>query len=276
MPISLLTNTPALTGKRHLEESNEQLGKSLERISSGKRINHSGEDAAGLTISDALEARIRSLGQASRNTLDAVSLVQVAEGGMNEVSNLLLRMRELAIQSASDTVGDRERELLQIENAELKSELERLAESTRYLNTPLLNGQGRDFVFQIGPDNNDNNRISYSASQIDLRPSTLGADDVDLSDRDDAQDAIETLDNALQKLGQPRAKLGAVQERLHSISRQLGSQTEGLVAGKSRILDADVAQEASEALRLQVRVKAGTAVLAQANSLPSLALRLLD
>jgi flagellin len=276
MPISILTNNPALAAKRNLEESTEQLGKALERLASGKRINRSGDDAAGLTISDTLEARLRSLGQANRNTLDAVSLAQVAEGGMNEVSNLILRMRELAIQSASDTVGDRERELLQLEASELRAELERLAESTRYLGTPLLNGQGRDFVFQIGPDNNEFNRISYSASQIDLRPGTLGVDDVDLGERDNAQSAIETLDNALQRLGKPRAQLGAVQERMHSITRQLGSQTEGLTAAKSRILDADLAQEASDALKAQVRMKSATAVMAQANALPAIALRLLD
>lgn len=276
MPISMLSNQTATVAKRNLEESSEQLSKSLERLSSGKRINHAGDDAAGLTIADTLEARIRSLGQASRNTLDAISLAQVAEGGMNEVSNLILRMRELAIQAASDTVGDRERELLQLETTELREELNRLAESTRYLGTPLLNGQGRDFVFQIGPDNNENNRISYSASTIDLRPDTLGVDDVQLESRDDAQDAIETLDNALQKLGKPRAQLGAIQERMHSITRQLSNQQEALAAGKSRILDADFAQEASDALRYQVRMKAGAAIMAQANAIPSLALRLLE
>jgi len=276
MPISLLTNTTALSVNRNLEESNQQLSKSLERLSSGKRINHAGDDAAGLTISDTLEARIRSLGQANRNTLDAISLAQVAEGGMNEVSNLLLRMRELAIQSASDTVGDKERELLQIEASELNQELNRLADSTQYLGSPLLNGKGNDFVFQIGPDNNENNRISYSASQIDLRASTLGVEGVDLSNRDDAAGAIESFDTALQRLGKPRAQLGAIQERMHSITRQLGSQEEGLAIAKSRILDADLANEASEAMRAQVRMKAGTAVMAQANTLPSLALRLLD
>ncbi len=276
MPISLLTNTTALSAKRNVEEANESLGRALERLSSGKRINHAGDDAAGLAISDTLESRIRSMAQAERNTLDAVSLAQVAEGGMNEVSNIILRMRELAIQSASDTVGDKERELLQIETKELHAELGRLADSTKYLGTNLLNGQGQDFVFQIGPDNNENNRISYSASQIDLRPGTLGIDSVDLSSRDDAQGAIESLDNALQRIGKPRAQLGAIQERMHSITRTLASQQETLGAAKSRILDADMAQEASESFRNQVRVKAGTAVMAQANTLPSLALRLLE
>lgn len=276
MPISLLTNTSALNAKRNVEDASEGLAKTLERLSSGKRINHAGDDAAGLAISDTLESRIRSMGQAHRNTLDAVSLAQVAEGGMNEVSNIILRMRELAIQSASDTVGDKERELLQIETKELNSELGRLAESTKYLGTNLLNGQGQDFVFQIGPDNNENNRLSYSASQIDLRPGTLGVDSVDLSSRDDAQGAIETLDNALQRIGKPRAQLGAIQERMHSISRTLAGQQETLGAAKSRILDADLAEEASEAFRNQVRVKAGVAVMAQANTLPALALRLLE
>jgi flagellin len=275
MPISLLTNLPSLTSKRNLEESTEQLGKSLERLSSGKRINRASDDAAGLLISDTLEARLRSLSQSNRNTLDAISLAQVAEGGMNEVSNMLLRMRELAIQSASDTIGDKERELLQVEVTSLNAELARLSESTQYLGTTLLNGKGQDFVFQIGPDNNENNRLTYSASQIDLRPSSLGVDGVDLSDRDDAQSAIETVDGALQKLGHPRAQLGALQERMHSITRQLGSQQETLTSAKSRILDADVAEEASNALRSKVRLEAGTAVLAQANSLPALALRLL-
>ncbi len=275
MPISLLTGTTAMTAKRNLDDASEQLGKSLERLSSGKRINRAGDDAAGLSISNSLEAQTRSISQAHRNTLDAVSLAQVAEGGMNEVGNMLVRMRELAIQSASDTVGDKERELLQVEVSELRQELARLAESTKYLGTTLLNGRGQDFVFQIGPDNDENHRISYSASQIDLRPSTLGVEDVDLSDQGDAQESIETIDTALQRLGKPRAQLGAVQERMHSIARQLAHQEETLSSAKSRILDADLALEASNAARNEVRVRAATAVMAQANTLPALALRLL-
>ncbi len=276
MPISLLTNTSALTAKRNLDEASEQLSNSLERLASGKRINHAKDDAAGLSISNSLEAQARSLSQAQRNSLDAASLAQVAEGGMNEVSNILIRMRELAIQSASDTVGDKERELLQVEGTELRHELSRLAESTKYLGTPLLNGKGQDFVFQIGPDNNEHNRISYSASDIDLRPSTLGVDDINLAARDDARDSLDTIDTALQRLGKPRAQLGAVQERIHSIARQLSHQEETLTTAKSRIMDADLATEASTAATESVRVRAGTSVLAQANSLPALALRLLE
>ncbi len=234
MSVSILSNVAALNARRHLEENSEAVSKAAERISSGRRINRPADDAAGLAISNAVEADIRSIGQARRNTLEALSLVQVSEGGMNEVGNILIRLRELAIQSASDTVGDRERELLELEAGQLKQELSRIAESTRYFGTQLLNGKGKDFVFQVGIDNDENSRITYASSQTDLRPSTLGVDGIDLRDKDSALDSLEMVDKGLGRLAIPISHLGGMQTRLNSINNQLMTYEENMTAARSK------------------------------------------
>jgi len=150
MGLSILTNIPAITVRRHLEAGSRTYAKSMERLASGKRINRPGDDAAGLSLSFGLEARIRSIKQAKRNAEDALSLIQVAGGGLNEVGNILIRLRELSIQAASDTISDKEREMLQIEASSLEQEIDRIADSTKYLGTPLLNGEGQSFDFFIG------------------------------------------------------------------------------------------------------------------------------
>ena len=276
MAISFLQNIPADTVRRHLSKITDEVGRTYERIASGKRINHSSDDAAGLTIAESLEGRIRSMGQAKRNALDAMSMVQVAEGGMNEVGNILIRMRELAIQSASDSVGSRERHYLSLETEQLKSELTRLANATRFFDTDLLNGKGRNFTFQIGPDDNEHNRISYDASKINLTAEALNVDSVDLTEQDEARDSLQYIDQALYKLGEPRAELGAIQSRVQSITQQLSIGEETLTAAKSRIMDADLAEETTELVRQQILQRAAVAALSQANSMPQQALRLLE
>jgi flagellin len=207
--------------------------------------------------------------------MDGLSMVQTAEGGMNEASNLLIRLRELSIQSASDTVSNKERKLIQLEVNQIKAEMNRLAEATRYSETPLLNGQGGEFEFQIGPDNNENNRVVYDSSKINIKPDELGVDDIELEEKDDARDAIESLDKALEKLQTPRAEVAAIQTRLHTISRQLTTENESLMAAHGRIVDADIAHESSELIRAQTIQAAGIAVLTQANQLPAVALQLI-
>ncbi len=276
MSISLLTNLAAMTVRRHLNESSEAYGTSMERMASGKRINRAGEDAAGLSVAETVEARVRAVYRARLNALEALSFVQVAEGGMNEASNILIRLRELAVQAASDTIGDRERELLELEAIQLKKELKRLAESTKYFDTQLLVGSGKTFTFQIGPDDNEYNRITYDTSNIDLRPETLGVEDITINDKESAVESLASVDEAIKRLGAPRAEVGAIQSRMHSIVRHLEEEEESLTAAHSRIMDADLAKETSNVVREQIRQKAGIAVLSQANALPYLALKLIE
>ncbi len=275
MAVSLLTNTIAMTAQRHLEENNTIAARAEERLASGKRINHPSDDAAGLAISESLEAQARSTAQARRNTVDAMGFLQVAEGGMNECGNLLIRLRELAVQAASDTVSDRERGYLMEEAKQNLAEVTRLASTVRYGNVPLLNGEARELVFQVGPDNNSDNRITFAAGESDLRADALGVDGIDLSDADSARDAISSLDDALGRVDMPRAKLGAMQSRLETITRELYSREEAISGAVSRIRDCDYAQEVSVAARARILQQASVAVLVQANSEPALALRLI-
>ena len=276
MSISVLTNMPSVNVKRHLGTSSEAFQTAAERIASGRRINRPMDDAAGLSMSYSLEAKIRSISQARRNSLEALSMIQVAEGGMNEVGNLIVRLRELSIQAASDTISDREREMLELEVTQIKEEVDRLAEATRYFDTPLLNGAGKQFVFQIGIENTDANRLTYDASAIDVRSSKLGVDGVSLKTVDDARDSFEAVDEALKRMNLPRAAVGALQSRMHAIANNLESYEENMIAAKSRIVDADLAKESGEAIKAQVLQRSGIAILTQANQLPTMALKLLE
>ncbi len=276
MAITVATNMPSVNARRHLEETSGKFQKAAERVASGKRINSIGDDAAGMTIAFSLEAKIRSIQQARRNSQDALSLIQVAEGGMNEVGNLLVRMRELSIQASSDNVSDKERQMIELESSQIKSEVDRLSQATKFFDTQLLNGSGKDFTFQIGIDNNENNRLEFDASKLDLTASNLGISGVDMSDIDNARSALGDIDDALVKMNEPRASVGALQSRMNSIIGNLNVYEENITAAKSRILDADIASEAAEMIKGTVLQRAGVAVLAQANQLPTMALRLLE
>lgn len=276
MGITVATNMASVNARRHLDESNGLFQKATERITSGRRINSIGDDAAGLTIAFSLEAKIRSIQQAKRNSEDALSLIQVAEGGMNEVGNLLVRMRELAIQASSDNVGDKERAMIEMESSQIKQEVDRLSEATKFFDTHLLNGTGKDFVFQIGIDNDENNRLKFATSQLDLRSSTLGISGVDLSEVDSARDALANIDSALVKMNEPRASVGAMQSRMNSIITNLDVYRENLIAAKGRIMDADVALESANMVKAAVLQRSGVAVVAQANQVPALALKLVE
>jgi flagellin len=276
MPVSLLTNVPSLTVKRHMEKSADKFAEAAEKIASGRRINKAGDDAAGLSISFNLESRIRSIQQARRNAFDALSMMQVAEGGMNEVGTLIVRLRELAIQASSDNVSDKEREMLQLEANQIRMEVDRLSEATRFFDTPLLNGHGKRFTFQVGADNNEYNRIEYDTSNLDLRASTLGVDDIDLTTTDAARDSFGVVDEALKKMGGPRADVGAMQSRFQALTNNLAMYEETMAAAKSRIVDADIARETGELVKASVQQKAGLAMVAQANMLPHAVLKLLE
>ncbi|GIL16776.1 MAG: flagellin [Oligoflexia bacterium] len=275
MGMRITTNISSLNAQRTLVASQREIQKSMAQLSSGSRITKAADDAAGLAISESLRSQVRSLGQASRNANDGISMVQVAEGGLGEISNILTRMRELGIQSASDTVGERERGFLNMEVQQLKQEMERIAKTTRFGTTSLLDGTGQTFEIQVGINNDTfQDRIGFDSSMLNATLGELGVEGVDYSSKDGAQDALMIVDEAQSKVAGFRANLGALQNRFQSTIENLGAAHENLSAANSRIRDADIAASASEAARNQVLLQASTSVLAQANQQPALAMKL--
>jgi flagellin len=282
MAVVINTNVASLNAQRNLSNTQFGLNKALERLSSGFRINRAGDDAAGLAISERLKAQIRSTSQASRNTLDGVSLVQVSEGGYDEVSNILIRLRELAVQSANGTISSNDRDAIDTEYDQLTAEVTRIAGVVKFNNVEVLNGNSAgaavSFVLQVGIGTTANDTITISINP--LKATALGSAGLDLTalsltSASGATDAITTLDTAIDAVNSSRATLGAVQNRLEATSRSLAISVENLSAANSRIRDVDVAQETAELARYQILVQAGVAIAAQANQVPSLALSLL-
>lgn len=276
MGLRIATNVASMNAQRNLGISNEKQSVTLNKLSSGARITKAGDDAAGLAISEKLKGSIRSLQQANRNANDGISLIQTAEGGINEVSNILLRLRELSVQAASDTVGNVERGFTNKEFQQLKSEIDRIANVTKFNGTSLLNGSGETLDFQVGIENiPENDRLQYSTAMSDVTLGKLGLSDTGVSDKQTAQDNLAKIDMAIQNVNENRASLGALQNRLTSTVQNLGVTTENLAAANSRIRDADMATESSELTKQTILSQAGTAVLAQANSSQNQALKLL-
>jgi len=276
MGLRINTNVQSLSAKRTLGINNEKQANTLAKLSSGSRITKSADDAAGLAISEKLKAQVRSTNQAERNANDGISLIQTAEGGLNETSNILVRLRELAIQSASDTVGDSERKFTDMEYQSLKSEIERISEVTEFNGKKLLNGSGEKYDFQIGINNNDfNDRISYDAQVTNSSSSSLGVDSLSVGTKEDAQASLEMVDAAIKNVSGQRAELGAVQNRLTSTIQNLQVSGENLSAANSRIRDTDYASETAKNAKLSILTNAGTSVLSQANAQGSNALKLI-
>jgi flagellin len=279
MGLRIQTNTMALTSQRHLKGTRALLDRSLERLSSGYRINRSGDDAAGLAISEKLRAKTRGLVQASRNASDGVSLIQVAEGGLNEIQNILVRLRELGVQSASDTIGAKERGYLDQEYKSLKEEIDRIANSTEFNGTYLLDGTGGSLDFQVntGGDNLLGvDRISFDAFKLDVNVDKLGLEELTVNTKFDAQRSLASIDLAVEKVSSVRGQLGAIENRLESTIKNTAISIENLSAARSRIKDVDIAEETSEMAKQNILMQAGTAMLAQANSVPKMALSLLQ
>jgi flagellin len=277
MGLRINTNVPSLIAQRNLRTTRSTLDRTLERLSSGSRINHAGDDAAGLAISESLRAQLRGLAQAERNAQDGISLVQVAEGAMAEVSNILIRMRELGVQAASDTVGDQERKYLNVEFSQLMEEIDRIAQSTEYNGTPLLNGSSHTFEIQIGTRNNplvDRVRL-FDASGADINLVALGINLSSVGDKSSAQNSLAAIDGAISSVTSIRAEFGAMQNRLQSIVNNIMVSRENLSAANSRIRDADMAEETSELTKSQILMQSGVSVLGQANSAIKNALSLL-
>jgi flagellin len=261
-----------------LRGTRASLDRTLERLSSGSRINHAGDDAAGLAISESMRAQIRGLGQAERNAQDGVSLVQVAESAMGEVSNILVRMRELGVQAASDTVGPTERKFMDVEFQQLMEEIDRIAASTEYNRVPLLNGTSTTFEVQVGTGNNPNlDRIKlFESANADVNLVALGLNLSTVGDKVSAQNCLASIDSALSSVTAIRAEFGAMQNRLQSIISSIMISKENLSTANSRIRDADVAEETTELAKNQILMQSGVAVLAQANTTAKMALGLLN
>lgn len=276
MGLRIATNTTAINAQRQMSVNRLNLDKSLEKLASGSRINRAGDDAAGLAISENLRAQVRGLRQAKRNASDGVSLIQVSEGGLNEISNILIRLRELAIQAASDTVGNTERHFTDREFQSLKQEIDRIANVTNFNGTPLLNGKAGIFEIQVGTQNNEIlDRIVYNGATADASLDTLGLGGEECSTKQGAQTSLSVIDDALVRVNSIRADLGAMQNRLASTINNLSISDENLSAANSRIRDADFAEEVSEMTKNNILMQAGISVLGQANTTNQSALKLL-
>lgn len=279
MGLRIATNVSSLTSQRHLRETRELLDRSLERLSSGYRINRAGDDAAGLAISEKLRAKTRGLVQAQRNASDGISLIQVAEGGLNEVQNILVRLRELGVQAASDTIGSRERKYLDLEYQSLKEELDRIANGTEFNGTYLLDGTGGSLDFQVNTGGENLlgvDRISFDAFKLDVNTDKLGMEELSVDSKVNAQNSLAAIDRAIEDVSATRAELGAIENRLSATIRNLGISIENLSAARSRIKDVDIADETAELTKHNILMQAGTSVLTQANNVPKLALSLLQ
>jgi flagellin len=274
--LKINTNVQSLSAQRHLSNTKRELDSSMRKLSSGERITRAADDAAGLAISEKLKASIRSLGQAKRNAEDGISLIQTSEGGLSEISNLVIRLRELAMQSASDTVGETEREFSNIEFQQLKDEIQRISQSSEFNGRKLLDGTGGIADIQIGIRNDAfNDRISYDGSKIAATLEDLGITGETVVSKEGSQLALSKLDDALVRINANRAELGALQNRLQTVTNTIGINEENLSAANSRIRDVDVAAESARLTRSNILAQAGTSVLAQANQTPQLALKLL-
>jgi len=277
MGLRIATNVQSLIAQRQLGVSNAAQKDSLERMSSGSRINKAADDAAGLAISENMRGQIRSLQQDSRNAQDGVSMIQTAEGGMNEVGNILIRFRELSIQASSDTIGDHERGFIDKEVQQLKEEMNRIASATEFNGHKLLNGEGESYEFQVGTHNDPaSDRIVFNAQNLATTTSSLGVDGVTVADKDSARANLDVIDEALGRVVSSRAELGALQNRLVSTTSNIAIYNENLSTANSRIRDTDVASESAQLTKTNILNQAGVAVLGQANSNNTLALRLLQ
>ncbi|MGE4132997.1 MAG: flagellin [Bdellovibrionales bacterium] len=276
MGLRISTNVASLNAQKNLRSTHMGLDKSLARLSSGYRINQAADDAAGLAISENLRGLIRGYKQASRNAEDGVSLVQVAEGGLQEMSNMLIRLRELGVQAASDTIGETERKFLDVEYQQLKSEMQRVSEVTQFNSRDLLNGTGGIIDIQVDVHNDPfKDRISFNASAANATLEALGMTAESLATKEQAQVSLQTVDSALLSVNAMRANFGAMQNRLNSTIANLAVAHENLSAANSRIRDTDIAEETAELTRNSILMQAGVSVAGQANQAQQVALKLL-
>ena len=285
MAIRIFNNIPSLNAQRILGVNNSRLSQSVERISSGIRINKASDDAAGLAISESLRSDIRSLRQAVRNANDGVSLLNVTEGALNESSSILIRLRELASQAATGTVGSTERQTIQLEFSALRSEVDRIAATTEFNGIKLVDGSLASvasatghIMIQIGIDSKSSSRINLN-DEVDLTAMTstgLNIHNLSVTGAAEALTALEEVNTAISKITQGRGKIGAVQNRLIRAISTISIAVENLSAAESSIRDADIAEEVALLTRNQILVQAATAMVGQANLIPQSVLQLLQ
>ena len=284
MPVRIFNNIPSLNAQRLLGVNNDRLAVSVERISSGLRINRAADDAAGLAISEALRSDIRALRQAVRNANDGISLINVTEGALNEQSSILIRLRELSSQASTGTVGSVERQTIQLEFDALRLEIDRIANTTAFNGQKLVDGSlastassSSQILIQVGLDSGVDSRINLN-TQINLtavNASSLLIAELSLTTAAGALTALDVINNAISTITQSRGKVGAVQNRLVRTISNLSISVENLQAAESSIRDADIAEEVAVLTRNQILVQAATAMVGQANLIPQSVLQLL-
>lgn len=275
MGLRINTNIASQEVQKNLRASSASQEAEFSKLSSGKRITKSADDAAGLAIAKKLDAETKGLRMASRNANDAISLVQVAEGGLNETSNILVRLRELSVQAASDTIGDAERGYLSMEYEQLVQESDRISKTTTFNGKSLLQGDGEVLEFQVGAYAGQENRLEIDRSSMDASAESLGIGGTNVRDKSDAIDNLERLDSAIGKVSAFRANFGSMQSRLTSTINNLDVAVVNQESARSRIEDVDVADSTAKLASAQVKNAAGVATLSQANQLGNSALRLI-
>lgn len=275
MGLRINTNIASQEVQKNLKAANANQESEFAKLSSGKRINKSADDAAGLAIAKHLEAETRGLRVASRNANDAISLVQVAEGGLNETTNILVRLRELSIQAGSDTVGELERGYLSLEYEQLVQEADRISKTTKFNGRSLLEGEGELMQFQVGAQGGELNRIEFDAGATDATAESLGVGGTNIRDKEGALENLEKIDTAIDRVSAFRANFGSIQSRLQTTINNLETASLNQDAARSRIEDTDVADATAKVASANLRNAAGVATLAQANQLGAGALRLI-
>ena len=284
MALKIFNNPASINAQRLLAQNGERLQKSVERISSGVRINKASDDAAGLAVSEALRSDIRAMRQAMRNANDGISMINVTEGALNEQSSILIRLRELASQSSTGTVGSTERQTIQLEFSSLRNEVDRITQSTTFNGQGLIDGalasgivSANQVVLQIGVNSNANSQINLNEEMNlqEITSTALNIQNLSLTNIDAALTALAALNSAISSVAQGRGKVGAVQNRLTRTIQNLGVTIENLQAAESSIRDADIAEEIAELTRNQILVQSATAMVGQANMIPQSILQLL-
>lgn len=273
MGLRIATNTASIAAQRVLSKQQKRAEHSAQALASGSRIVNAADDAAGLAISENFKGQLKGMAQARNNANNAISFVQVGEGGLSEVSNILIRLRELGVQAASDTVSDIEREFLNREAEQLISEADRIAKTTVFGNKKMLDGSAGDMEFHVGAYGSEENVIKFTFD-ADATASNLGISGIDITDRGGARDSLEAVDEAISKVGSLRASFGAMQSRMESTVSNLDIGYENLSAANSRIRDTDIAKETAEMASASILQNTAVSVLAQANQLPNVALKL--
>ncbi|MFN7906361.1 MAG: flagellin [Pseudobdellovibrionaceae bacterium] len=275
MGLRIQTNMAAISAQKVMDKQLRRSEHASQALASGNRIVKAGDDAAGLAISENIRSQVRGMSMARNNAFNAISAVQVSEGGLNEISNIMIRLRELGIQAASDNIGDRERGYIELEAQNIISEADRIAKTTVFGDNKLLDGSGGDMEFQVGLNGSEENQIRYTLSS-DARADALGLDGLSVSSKEDARDLLDQIDESMGKVGDMRASFGAMQNRLESTVNNIDTQYENLSAAKSRISDTDIAKESTELASANILQNAAVSVLAQANQIPGVALKLLN